>query len=970
MKKYFNRIISLFLVVLMIIPMISAMGLTSSAATYSGTCGNNLKWTLDTSTGVLDITGTGDMYYYYDYYDDVPWYSYRSYVKTVNIGNGVTSIGDYAFYKCAGLTSVTIPDSVTSIGVDAFYNTALYNDNSNWENNVLYIGNHLIKANTSISESYVIKNGTVTIADSAFSSCKSLKFVTIPDSVTSIGESAFEFCTNLTSVTIPDSVTSIGSWAFYKCTGLASVTIPDSVTSIGDHAFYNCSSLTNVTIPDSVTSIGGSAFSDCYGLKSVTIPDSVTSIGDWAFSYCRGLTSVTIPDSVTSIGDKAFYYCNGLTSVTIGNSVTSIGNMAFYNCTGLTSITIPDSVTSIGNRAFYNCTGLTRINVDENNEYYSNDEYEVLYDKDKTILLQYPIGTTRSSYVIPDSVTSIGDYAFYYCTSLTSVTIPDSVTSIGGYAFYNCKSLTIKCYEGSYAETYAKNNSIPVKYICDHVFTNYISDNNYTCLQDGTKTAYCDYGCGATDTKVDEGTILEHKFTDYISDKNGSCIKDGTKTAYCDYGCGTTDTVTDTDYKPHNYTEEIIEESTCTEEGTKLCMCTLCKDFYIDVIPAVEHSGEWIVSAEPTTQTEGIKTFTCIVCGYTETEVIPALGVPEISVNNYDVFVTCADYITYIRYAKGEYTTASEIKNAEGCVTLNASKIASYTKDDVCTLAMPEGGVYSFWLKLKDGTEYIYKVDLSVMTQEVVADGVTVIVKNLYGVKDYFIAKGSHSTYADVKANSVVQITKNKIGTKHDYTYILSTPGTYTVCVRYDDTTRAHEFITFEVTVNEPTFAPNGLQLKVGNLEGIKVIRTAYGEYKTPGEIKRAEGARAFTASTIAKSGDNYTIQYRDEGVVTVAVVYKNGYEVIYKYNVTKKVPLMIQEGSTVTFSNLDDLKVIRYAEGTYTTSNQIKNAAGSKSIQGYKIETESYSVTLAPGTYTFCVQYNDESYNYYLVTI
>ena len=179
--------------------------------------------------------------------------------------------------------------------------------------------------------------------------------------VTSIGNSAFSECRSLTSVDIPDSVTSIGDFAFYYCTGLTSVDIPGSVTSIGGYAFGGCSSLTEVTIPDSVTSIGIGAFSECPSLTSVDIPDSVTSIGNFAFYDCIGLTSVDIPDGVTSIGDGAFFRCSGLTSVDIPDGVTSIGGEAFRNCDGLKSITIPDSVTSIGGRAFYYCTGLTSV---------------------------------------------------------------------------------------------------------------------------------------------------------------------------------------------------------------------------------------------------------------------------------------------------------------------------------------------------------------------------------------------------------------------------------------------------------------------------------------------------------------------------------------------------------------------------------------------------------------------------------
>ena len=211
---------------------------------------------------------------------------------TYNIPQGITAIGNSAFFCCDSLISVAIPDSVISI------------------------------------------------RDSAFSCCKSLTSITIPDSVTSIGDETFSSCVSLTSVTIPDSVTSIGDSAFSSCVSLTSFTIPDSVTSIGDGAFYACYSLTSITIPDSVTSIGDGAFYACYSLTSITIPDSVTSIGDWAFSSCTSLTSITIPDSVTFIGDSAFDFCESLTSVSIPDSVTFIGDNAFSGCPNLV-LTVP-----------------------------------------------------------------------------------------------------------------------------------------------------------------------------------------------------------------------------------------------------------------------------------------------------------------------------------------------------------------------------------------------------------------------------------------------------------------------------------------------------------------------------------------------------------------------------------------------------------------------------------------------------
>ena len=251
--------------------------------------------------------------------------------------------------------------------------------------------------------------------------------------ITTIGESAFEDCSSLTSVTIPDSVTTIGDYAFCKCESLTSVTIGDSVTEIGCCAFGDCSSLTSVTIGDSVTKIGNLAFVNCYSLTSVTIPDGVTSIGESAFGSCS-LTSVTIPDSVSTIGECAFKVCSSLKSVTIGDSVTTIGGGTFYRCSnlqefngkfasedgrcliidgtlnsfapaGLTEYTIPNSITTIGDDAFAWCSSLTSV-------------------------------------TIPDSVTTIGNSAFYYCSRLTSVTIPDSVTTIGSSAFSGCSSLT------------------------------------------------------------------------------------------------------------------------------------------------------------------------------------------------------------------------------------------------------------------------------------------------------------------------------------------------------------------------------------------------------------------------------------------------------------------------------------------------------------------------------------------------
>jgi hypothetical protein len=236
-------------------------------------------------------------------------------------------------------------------------------------------------------------------------------------------------------------VTSIGNSAFFVCGSLTSIVIPDSVTSIGERAFYYCRSLTSVTIPDSVTHIGNEAFSRCTSLTSVTIPDSVTHIGYYAFAVCTNLTNVTIGKSVTAVGNSMFTECKSLTTVTIGNGATAIGNSMFRGCSSLTSIVIPNSVTSIGEWAFSGCTSLTVIGVDQLNPAFSSLD-GVLFDKTQTTLIQCP-GGRKSAYAVADSVTSIGERAFFGCSSLTSAYSEGNAPSIGVDPFRNSSKVTV-----------------------------------------------------------------------------------------------------------------------------------------------------------------------------------------------------------------------------------------------------------------------------------------------------------------------------------------------------------------------------------------------------------------------------------------------------------------------------------------------------------------------------------------------
>ena len=358
-------------------------------------------------------------------------------LTSVIIPSSVSSIGAGAFSGCSALANIEIPSSVTEIGRNAFNGTAWYN---NQPDGLIYVGLIAYKYKGTVPEgaSITIKDGTLRIAGYAFEGCNGLSSVTIPNSVTYIGPHVFWDCRSLSSVNIPNSVASINVGLFRGCISLSSVSIPNSVTSIGREAFENCRSLTSVTIPNSVTSIGNSAFRGCKGLTSVIIPNSVTSIGSTAFGDCIGLTSVAIPSSVTSIDNYTFENCRSLTSVTIPNSVTSIGLAAFRGCNGLTSVTIGSSVTSIDDLAFDGCTSLMSIVVNSRNtKYDSRDNCNAIIKTSSNTLI---LGCQNT--VIPNSVTSIGDYAFSSCSGLTSVNIPSSVTSIGDYAFSGCSGLT------------------------------------------------------------------------------------------------------------------------------------------------------------------------------------------------------------------------------------------------------------------------------------------------------------------------------------------------------------------------------------------------------------------------------------------------------------------------------------------------------------------------------------------------
>lgn len=318
-------------------------------------------------------------------------------------------------------------------------------------------GKLLLKCKYDIEE-YTIKDNTVIIVEDAFKECSALKQITIPDTVTEIGNYAFEKCTSLQNIIIPDSVTRIELGAFSGCQSLTQIIIPDSVSRIEEELFCNCISLKYVIIPDSVSSIGPLAFGGCSSLKQINIPNSVLSIGYSAFIDCSSLQRIILSDSISVIEECTFSGCSSLEKITIPDSVSRIMHRAFGGCSSLKQIIIPNSIYSIEEAVFSGCSSLQQITIPNSVEemghnpfcycdklkLYSNSSRFIvkeglLIDNFEGKVVSY-MGNDNII-VIPDSVLSIGSYAFIHCGFLEQVVIPDSVEHIGENAFSNCVSL-------------------------------------------------------------------------------------------------------------------------------------------------------------------------------------------------------------------------------------------------------------------------------------------------------------------------------------------------------------------------------------------------------------------------------------------------------------------------------------------------------------------------------------------------
>ena len=406
-------------------------------------------------------------------------------IKNINLPANLKSIGKTCFQGCISLTGLFITQSVESIGggifgdCDALQSVEIEDENNNFifKDGILYdVKNGILVSavNSLIPEKVIVDECTKTIDYSAFADCNNLYEIEIPQGVVNIGEKAFARLDNLKNIDIPDSVTNITTLAFYRCNGLVSVQVPGSVTAIKNGTFRECNNLKKVILNEGVAKIEGSAFVFCSSLEQIKLPQSLMSIGSGAFDNCTSLISVELPDNAI-ISSDTFRGCKNLSKIVLSDTNNNyiVKNGILYNkamtsaiycipASGVEEISIEDgvttidsnlqfsvnvkkinisrSVTKINTAAFMYCYDLQSIKVDSENGKYMSEK-GILYNKDMTRILCYPAGIKDTEFFVPDTVKTIGDFAFYGTKALESINIPDSVTNIGTDAFGECSGL-------------------------------------------------------------------------------------------------------------------------------------------------------------------------------------------------------------------------------------------------------------------------------------------------------------------------------------------------------------------------------------------------------------------------------------------------------------------------------------------------------------------------------------------------
>ncbi len=385
-----KKIVSILLSLVMLLSISSAAGVNAYAkALTKGKCGKSVTYSFQQSTGTLTISGKGKMTNYAQKGPSSPFES-KSGIKKVIIKKGVTNIGGAMFFDCKNLSSVTVPETVKeiqnaafhgckslnsiklpskikAIGMEAFSGTSYLSNAANYspangvKNGVLYNGKYLIKVSSKVSGTFKVRKGTVLMAAEAFSGCKSLTKIKLPDGIKNISDMALFNCKSLKSINIPKSVKTIGLSAFWNCRKLGSIKLSNSVKKIEGYAFENCSSLKEVRLPKNTKTIPYGLFYKCSKLKSVKLPSGVEKIEGEAFHGCKKLKTLKLPEKLKTLSGYTFSGCTSLKSINIPKGIKYIDDQTFEHCKSLKKITIPSNIKRIAPTAFRGCTNLVSI---------------------------------------------------------------------------------------------------------------------------------------------------------------------------------------------------------------------------------------------------------------------------------------------------------------------------------------------------------------------------------------------------------------------------------------------------------------------------------------------------------------------------------------------------------------------------------------------------------------------------------
>ena len=404
---------------LIVVCLITAMFPVTAFAAESGSCGANVTWSY--ADGVLTISGEGEMADY-SAINRMPWYSYREAITRIEIGEGVTRIGDYAFRATFDLVEVALPQTLRVIGSEAF-------------------------SNCDALESVTLPEGIEVLEDRAFSNCDALKTINLPESLTELGERVFSY-TGLTSAAIPRSITVLPNSLFTGCKALEKVELHSGITQLGQYCFEGCKALKTVELPEGLTEIPWGCFQQS-GITEIDIPDGVEWIKAYAFGQCAELTRVGIPDSVRDVGKYCFWVTKNLRYIELPKDLTylsegmfqdggieeikfpeelrAIRRYALSGCNNLTWLSMPDTVDFVGEYCFSQCENLKSLKLSENLPSLSHGMFQ---------------RSGLEELVIPESVTITGDYVFCMCNQLKKITYPSGPFKFGDYAFYQCKGPT------------------------------------------------------------------------------------------------------------------------------------------------------------------------------------------------------------------------------------------------------------------------------------------------------------------------------------------------------------------------------------------------------------------------------------------------------------------------------------------------------------------------------------------------